>query len=41
VTKIGRTICINPGSEYTEGILKGFLAELDETGIKDYIFTSG
>jgi Icc-related predicted phosphoesterase len=41
VAKIGRTVCINPGSEYTEGILKGFLAELDEKGIKDYIFTSG
>jgi hypothetical protein len=41
VAKIGRTVCINPGSEYTEGILKGFLADLDEKGIKDYIFTSG
>lgn len=26
--KIGRTYCINPGSEYTEAILKGFLIEL-------------
>jgi Icc-related predicted phosphoesterase len=41
VAKIGRTVCINPGSEYTEGILKGFLVELDEKGIRDYIFTSG
>ena len=41
VAKIGRTICVNPGSEYTEGILKGFLAELDEMGIRDYIFTTG
>ena len=41
VAKIGRTVCVNPGSEYTEGILKGFLAELDEKGIRDYIFTSG
>jgi Icc-related predicted phosphoesterase len=41
VAKIGRTVCINPGSEYTEGILKGFLVELDEKGIRDYLFTSG
>jgi hypothetical protein len=41
VAKIGRTLCINPGSEYTEGILKGFLVEMDENGIRDYIFTSG
>ena len=27
--KIGRTQCLNPGSEYAEGILKGFLVELD------------
>jgi Icc-related predicted phosphoesterase len=28
--KIGRTYCLNPGSEYTEAILKGFLVELDK-----------
>jgi Icc-related predicted phosphoesterase len=26
---IGRTQCLNPGSEYTEGILKGFIVEID------------
>lgn len=26
---IGRTQCLNPGSEYAEGILKGFLVEID------------
>jgi len=41
VAKIGRTLCANPGSEYTEGILKGFLVDLDEKGIRDYIFTTG
>jgi Icc-related predicted phosphoesterase len=41
IAKIGRTMCVNPGSEYTEGILKGFLVELDEKGIRDYIFTAG
>jgi len=40
--KIGRTLCINPGSEYTEGILRGFLCDLDvKKGVKDYLFTSG
>ncbi|MFX1285992.1 MAG: metallophosphoesterase [Promethearchaeota archaeon] len=29
-TKIGRTYVINPGSEYTEAILKGFLIELEK-----------
>ena len=28
-TKIGRTHCLNPGSEYGEGIFKGFLVEID------------
>ncbi|NIN64933.1 MAG: metallophosphoesterase [Anaerolineae bacterium] len=26
---LGRTECLNPGSEYAEGILKGFLVEID------------
>lgn len=32
--KIGRTYCLNPGSEYTEAILKGFLIELDKGKMK-------
>lgn len=32
-TKIGRTRCLNPGSEYAEGIFKGFLVEIDGTKI--------
>ena len=30
---IGRTQCLNPGSEYAEGILKGFLVEIDGSKI--------
>lgn len=37
---IGRTICVNPGSEYTEGLLRGFLAELTEDKVKDFLFVS-
>lgn len=27
--KLGRTVCINPGSEYSEGVLRGALVELN------------
>lgn len=39
--KLGKTLCINPGSEYTEGILRGFLTDISEKGLKDYLFTAG
>lgn len=34
--KIGKTVCINPGSEYTEGILRGFIIDLTKEGVKAY-----
>lgn len=40
-TVIGRTRCINPGSEYTEGILRGAVINLDEKGVRGYMLTSG
>jgi len=40
-SKIGRTLCINPGSEYPEGILCGVVVDLDEKGVKGYVLTSG
>lgn len=39
--KIGRTICINPGSEYTEGILSGVIINLNKGKVKNFIFTAG
>lgn len=39
--KIKRTLTINPGSEYSEGILKGAVIVLDKGKVKDYVFTSG
>ena len=40
--KIGRTLCINPGSEYADGILQGALIELNaRKGIKSYQLPSG
>ncbi len=41
VFKMGRTTCANPGSEYGEGILRGFLTDLDGEKVKSYILTSG
>jgi len=39
--KIGKTLCLNPGSEYGEGILRGALVELDGPSIKNYLLTQG
>ena len=42
VAKLGRTICVNPGSEYSEGVLHGALLEFDgKKGLKRYQLTSG
>lgn len=40
-TKIGSTLCINPGSDYSEGILRGVMAEISHKGIKQYVLTEG
>jgi Icc-related predicted phosphoesterase len=39
--KIGRTLCINPGSEYGEGILRGCLVTLAGDKVEGYQLTSG
>jgi Icc-related predicted phosphoesterase len=39
--KIGRTICLNPGSEYSDGVLRAVIVTLSETGVKGYQFMSG
>lgn len=38
---IGRTLCINPGSEYGEGILRGAIVNLEKDKVKGYMLTSG
>jgi Icc-related predicted phosphoesterase len=40
-TFIGKTLCINPGSEYTEGILRGYVVDLDYKGIREYYRVEG
>lgn len=39
--KIGRTLCLNPGSEYSDGILRGALANLQDGKVHDFMLTSG
>ena len=42
VTKLGRTVCINPGSSYTEGVLQGVVVTLDRRqGLVSYVPTQG
>ncbi len=41
VIRIGRTVCVNPGSEYGEGILRGCLVTLSDGKIEGYQLTSG
>jgi Icc-related predicted phosphoesterase len=42
VAKLGKTVCVNPGSEYGEGVLHGALVEFDgKKGLKRYQLTSG
>jgi Icc-related predicted phosphoesterase len=39
--QIGRTLCINPGSEYSQGILRGVLVILEKEKVKRFALTSG
>jgi uncharacterized protein len=42
ISRIGRTVCLNPGSSYEQGILLGALINLDSRkGVKNYMLTSG
>jgi Icc-related predicted phosphoesterase len=39
--EIRRTICLNPGSEYMERVLRGVLLDIHGNRVKDFLFTSG
>jgi len=39
--KLGRTLCINPGSMYEQGILHGAVVELKRRKVGSYILTTG
>lgn len=38
---VGRTLCINPGSEYSEGVLRGALVTIKKGKVISHMFTSG
>jgi len=40
-TRIGSTLCINAGSEYAEGILKGAIINLEPERVKGHVLISG
>ncbi len=39
--KLGRTVCVNPGSEYGEGILRGCLLTISNGNVTSYQMTAG
>ena len=39
--RIGKTLCINPGSEYTEGLLRGAIVNLEKERVKNHMFVCG
>ena len=40
-SQVGKTICFNPGSEYTTGVLRGLVVNLSDKKIDNYVFTEG
>jgi Icc-related predicted phosphoesterase len=41
IFRIRRTVCLNPGSEYTEGYLRGAIVNLNRDKVESYTLTSG
>lgn len=42
MTRIGRTVCFNPGSDYSSGVLKGLIVDFAGDGsYLNHLFTSG
>jgi uncharacterized protein len=40
--KIGRTLCVNPGSDYSSGVLRGAIVDIAEDGTcLDFLLTTG
>ncbi|MEU9603303.1 hypothetical protein [Streptomyces sp. NPDC048057] len=39
--RLGRTLAVNPGSEYSDGILRGVLVDFDTDGVAHHLLTSG
>jgi Icc-related predicted phosphoesterase len=41
LSRIGKTQCFNPGSEYLNGVLRGLVINLSDRKIDNYVFTEG
>lgn len=41
VSRIGKTLCINPGSMYEQGTLLGTIVRLGKNKVEDYVLTTG
>lgn len=41
IARLGRTVCVNPGSNYSEGVLNGSLIKLKHAQVKDVHLTQG
>jgi uncharacterized protein len=40
-SEVGRTVCANPGSIYTEGVLQGLVVDLEPDRVKGLVLTTG
>jgi len=40
-TRVGKTLCINPGSMYEQGVLLGTIVKLGKNKIENYVLSSG
>ena len=41
ITRIQRTVCVNPGSNYSEGVLNGSLIRIQSGEVRDVHLTQG
>lgn len=39
--RLGKTLCVNPGSEYGEGVLRGALFQFDKKTLRSHLLTMG
>jgi len=36
IDRVGKTLVLNPGSEYSEGVLRGYIVEVSREGVRNY-----
>jgi Icc-related predicted phosphoesterase len=40
-SRIGKSLCINPGSSYEQGVLMGALVKLSKDKVEQFVLTQG